>query len=181
MIINYSVDENDYLTHQLYVASKSMTIKNSRLMGKIITPIILVGFGCVKFNEGNLFMLILLSTLAIIWFFFYPLIEKHRYKKYYKNFIKETYKNTSGKAATLEVNDEYILSNHDGNESKILIKELEEINEIDNYIFIKLKIGGSFVLPKNKINSVNDLVFKLQELSKTLGIKYNFEKNWKWE
>ena len=38
MTVNYTIDESDYLTYMLYVASVSDTIKRRRQRSKVIIP-----------------------------------------------------------------------------------------------------------------------------------------------
>lgn len=45
MMIDYKIDECDFLTHQLFVASKSDRIKKKRQRSKIIVSLIYLAFG----------------------------------------------------------------------------------------------------------------------------------------
>ncbi|MEO6305817.1 MAG: YcxB family protein [Bacteroidia bacterium] len=126
-------------------------------------------------------MTILFSCAAIFWFFYYPYRERQRYIEHYKNFLNERYKNDLERVITLEINNDFILSKTEGNESKILTKEIEEINEIPTLILLKLKTGDSYVLPKSKIKEIDQLKLRLKELAVFLKIKYNHDENWKWK
>jgi hypothetical protein len=54
MTFELKIDENDYLTYQLFVASKSESIKKKRNRNKIIMPILYLALGAFVFYQNNL-------------------------------------------------------------------------------------------------------------------------------
>ena len=126
-------------------------------------------------------MTIIFFIIGLLWFFIYPLWEKRHYIKHYQGFIKENYKDRLGRAATLEFSNDFILAKDNGSESKVLTTELEEINEIPSTIFVRLKGGQSFILPKDKINDIDKVKERLKELADYLKIKYDTDEKWDWK
>lgn len=181
MTIDYTIDENDYLTHQLFVASKSAYIKKKRQRNKIIIPLIYIGLGFLGLLENNISLAIFFFIIGVLWFFIYPLWEKLYYIKNYMSFINENYKDRFGRTATLEFNNEYFLAKDNVSESKVLTTELEEICEIATTIFIRLKGGQSFILPKGKITDLDKVKARLKELADYLKIKYEIDEKWEWK
>ena len=181
MTIDYKIDENDFLTHQLFVASKSDRIKRKRLRSKIIVPLIYVAFGLLFFFQDKVSLTIIFFIVGLLWFFIYPLWERRHYIKHYKGFIKENYKDRLGRIATLEFSNDYILAKDNGSESKVLTTELEEICEIPTTIFVRLKGGQSFILPKDKITDFDNVKARLKELANHLKIKYDTDEKWEWK
>lgn len=181
MIIDYKIDENDYLTYQLFSASKSAHFKRKRQRNKIILPIIYVFFGLLFLFVNKSSLTILFFVVGFLWFFIYPLWERRRYIKHFKGFIKENYKDRLGRVATLEFTNEYILAKDSGSESKVLSTELEEICEIPTTIFVKIKSGQSFILPKDKIANIDNVIARLKELATYLKIKYAIDENWEFK
>ena len=181
MIIEYKIDKNDYLTHQLYIASKSERIKKKRMKNKVVVPLIYAIFGLLLLWIDKLGMAIIFFAVGILWYFIYPIWEKRHYIKHYEGFIKENYRDTVDRTASLEFSNEYIIAKDSGSESKVLTKELKKIDEISTAIFVRLKTGQAFVLPKDKIKNIDLLIMKLKELAKFLDIEYNLEDNWKWK
>lgn len=181
MTIDYKIDENDFLTHQLFVASKSDRIKKKRLRNKVILPLIYVAFGLLFLFEDNHSMSTIFLIIGVLWFFIYPLWERRHYTKHYQGFIKENYKDRLGRTATLEFSNDYILAKDNGSESKVLTTEVEEIFEIPTTIFVRLKGGQSFILPKDKISNIDNVTTRLKELADYLKIKYERDDNWKWK
>jgi hypothetical protein len=181
MTIDYKIDENDFLTHQLFVASKSDRIKKKRQRSRVIVPLIYVAFGVLFFIEDNLPLSIIFFIIGILWFFIYPIWERRHYIKHYKGFIKENYKDRFNRIATLEFNNDFILAKDNGSESKILTTEIDEINEIPSSIFVRLKGGQSFILPKDKIADIANITSRLKELTAYLKIKYDNDEKWEWK
>jgi hypothetical protein len=182
MTINYSLDENDYLMHQLYASSKSDRTKNKRRQSIIIIPIIYGAFGLFSLiKDKNYGLSIFFFVIAILWYLFYPIFQRSYYKKHFKGFVKENYKNNFGKVVSVEFNTDIIRTTENGSESKILTTEIDEINEIPSLIILKLKSGLSLVLPKDKIKTKDDLTANLKELAAYLNINYHLDLDWQWK
>lgn len=180
MIIDYKIDENDFLIHQLFVASKSERIKRKRQRNKIIVPIIYVALGLLFLFQDRISFTLIFCTIGFLWFFIYPIWERRNYFNHYQGFIKEHYKERLGRIATLEFTDDYILAKDNGSESKILTTEIEEICEIPTTIFVRLKGGQSFILPKDKITDIDNVKVRLKELANYLRVKYEKDEKWEW-
>lgn len=181
MTIDYIIDENDFLTHQLFLASKSDRIRKKRQRSKVILPLIYIAFGLLFLFQDKVSLTIIFFIIGLLWFFIYPLWERRHYIKHYKGFIKENYKDRLGRTATLEFSNEYILAKDNGSESKVLTSELEEICEIPTTIFVRLKGGQSFILPKDRITDFDKVKARLKELADHLKIKYGTDEKWEWK
>lgn len=181
MIIEYSIEEKDYLAYQLYTASKSDRIKKKRLRNKIVSAIIYIVGGFFLLLLNNYPLAITFIILGLLWFFIYPLWERQHYVKHYQSFIKENYKDKLGQNIALELNNDYITARDNGSESKVMTKELVEINETSATFYLKLKGGQSFIIPKDKIKTVDSLTNTLKELANFLSIKYNLDDSWEWK
>ncbi len=181
MRIDYKIDENDFLTHQLFIASKSDRIRKKRQRNKIIVPLIYVAFGILFLLQDKVALTIIFFVIGLLWIFVYPLWERRHYIKHYKNFIKENYKDRFDRIATLEFSNDYILAKDNGGESKVLTTEIEEICEIPTTIFVRLKGGISFILPKEKLVEFDNVKVRLKELANHLKIKYETDEKWEWK
>ena len=76
--------------------------------------------------------------------------------------------------------DVLLISDSQGN-SQVDITELEEINELENYYFLKVKSGQSIIIPKLKIDNKEELTSTLKELSQNQSITWNDETTWIWK
>jgi len=181
MRVEYILEEKDFLDHQLYGASRSNNIKKKRQKSRVRIPIVYMILSLVTIYNQIVYMSVGLIVFAVLWFFLYPLWEKQRYINHYKAFIKENYKGRINRNVTLEINEEYIIGKDGESESKVVTKEIERIDEIPSEIFIKLKTGQSFILPKDKIKDLPGLITQLKELAAGLKVEYNAENNWEWK
>ena len=181
MIIEFTLDEQDLLTHQLFAASKSEQIKKRRNRSRLAAPIVQAGFAILFLVEHKYIPGIIFLCLAPIWYFVYPLWERKYYEKNYRAFIRENQKGLANKTVSLEFTGEHILAKDNGSEGKILFTEIASINEIKALILIRLKGGKAFIIPKSKLDDQEALAGLLENLAAQLNIKYENDKNWEWK
>lgn len=180
MTLHYTIDENDFLTHQLYIASKSERIRKIRKRGKMTVSIAYALMALLFYIQEKTLLMIIFLIMALCWFIINPFFERKKYVRHYKKFIAECYKTRIGRMATLTINNEGFVTKDDGGESKIIATETEEIVEIPSLFLIRLKTGQSLLIPKNKISNVDEVKETLIDLAGFLKISYNVEDNWKW-
>ena len=181
MIVTYRIDQADFLTYHLYMASTSDLIKKRRRNNWITPPILYFLIGLHAIYNDTPFLGIIFFIFAILWLLFYPIWQRRRYANHYKSIIKESYNECHERSSTLEVDNEVIITKDEGSESKIFTTELENIVEIPSAIFVKLNTAQSFILPKDKIDDIVNLTVRLKELAKHLNIEYIIDDKWKWK
>jgi len=180
MKINISLTEKDFLEYQLYGASKSKNIKSQRvrtLIILIVTFCIMLFYAYNSIDSFPYFLLILYIFILVI----YKIFESKRYINHYKKYINENYKERFGITFNLNFTENQIIEESNLGESKTNYTALTEINEIENYYFLKLITGQSLIIPKREINDINTFKIKLSEIKNTFGLKENIELNWKWK
>jgi hypothetical protein len=81
--------------------------------------------------------------------------------------------------STLELNSECIKSTSKVGEASINLKEVMELNETRDYLFVKISTGESLILPKVKVDTN---LFKQELLSflPSNDLIVTEELNWKW-
>jgi hypothetical protein len=181
MTITYKIEEADFLTHQLYIASKSDRITKKRRKSKLIVPLAYVAFGIMSFYVDNFSLGIIFIIIAVLWFFIYPVWQRRHYINHYKGFIKENYKERLNRTGTLEIDNDIIIAKDSGSESRISTEELEKISEISSAIFLRLKTGQSLILPKKQVDNIINLKTRLRELASYLNIEYEVDDKWEWK
>ena len=176
MKFEYQIQEADFLSYQLFTASKSKRITRKKRNGWIGLTVgsFLVGLYCYSGEKD--FLVYYFFAMAILTGFFYPTYFKWRYKKHYSTYIKEHYKNRFDEAVQLEFTSSYIESKDKTGEGKIKISELEEIAETSTHFFIRLSTAMSLIIPKREFSDLNPIKNQLQEL----GIPIRNELQWKW-
>ena len=181
MKLEYKLEKSDFMVFQLYTASRSDRIKRKRFRNKIIIPLIYLALGLISLLINEIALCIFFILVGSAWYFFFPKYERNRYVKHYQSFIEENYNNRFGKSETIEFENEVILSKDYTGESKIFLSEIEELNEINEYFFLKFNSGVSLIIPKNGILSSEPLGKYLVDLSTRFKIKHNIDLDWKWK
>lgn len=180
MELKYSLNTNDFLQYQLFTASKSKRVQNQKRKSIIVISFSLLVLFAILFDSNNSNQNILLSIVILISMLLYPLYLKSHYYKHYNKFIEDTTKNKTDRPASLSFREFHIETVDETGESKINYTNLEEINEIKDYIFLRLKTGESIIFPKNKIDNFEKLKDELYKISNVYNLKTNVELNWKW-
>ncbi|PTB94075.1 hypothetical protein C9994_12420 [Marivirga lumbricoides] len=181
MKYTFSLDESDLLTHQLFLVSTSKAAIWRRRRSWIIIVLTFIVCSGLFYIESNAFLRNYFVLLAFISLIFYPLYSRWKYKRHYLRHIREHFSGTTGKQATIEFQEEFIFESDETNsESKINYSTIESLNELPNHFIIRLKTGQALVLPKNKIENIDQLHSDLLELTKRLGVELKNHKNWKW-
>jgi hypothetical protein len=97
MIFEFTLEKKDFVTFQLYAASKSASIIKSRKRSRMRIPLVYLFLGLTLYLFVNLFYALLFAGVAVLWYFLFPLYLRKRYIRHYQNHADEHYKNRFGK------------------------------------------------------------------------------------
>jgi hypothetical protein len=83
---------------------------------------------------------------------------------------------------TIQIENDVIVTKDATGEFKIKTTEVEVVNEIKDFYFVKMKSGMSLIVNKVKTDpqELEILVDQLMELVEKRGVQYNRELDWKW-
>ena len=180
-MISYNLEPADYLTYQLFMASKSKQIRTKRRRNWLLIPCIYIIFAALAFYFGKQKNIALVfSILAGSWLIIYPFYTRWIYKDKFKKAIIKNNKEIFGKVISLKIDGDKFIINDTINKKTNLLSEITVIQEISSHFFVKLSKGSSIIIPKQdstKIKEVNTFIF---ELSKSSRIKVSKELDWKW-
>jgi hypothetical protein len=174
------LDKEDFLRYQLFTVSQSKRLKNQRKRTWILLTLsfLLLGLALrLSIDKSLSYWFFGLSAFTLI---FYPFYQKVQYKKHYEKHIKENYKNKIGIESELSFEDGYLINKSDSQEGKLKLTEIQEINEIADNLFIKIKTGESIVIP-SRFGEYNKLKDELIDLISHLGVEWNKHLDWKWK
>jgi hypothetical protein len=180
MNVEFTLEKEDFLTFQLYTASKSETVIKTRNKYRIRVPIAYAILSIILYEFADIIFAGIFLCVGLLWYLLYPYYIRKKYVKHYSKHIDEQYKNRFGKSESLTIKSDVIESKDIIGESKINMREIEELNEIKDYYFIKFSSGVSLIIPKNRIKKSEELKEKLQNIVSDLSIKHNQELDWKW-
>lgn len=176
----YSLDEKDYLTHQLYLSSQSERINKKRKRSRYFALALYLAGAAYFLFHGVIIGAVIFAILAVVWYFLAAVWDKKRYFNHYKSYVKETYKERTGLPVTITIDDDYLLAVDSGSESKISLKEITAITEIPALIILSLKGGMSIPFPKHTDSQTNIIINGLTEMARKQNIPYNSNLQWEW-
>ncbi len=174
------LDETDYLTYQLYAASKSERIKKNRRLSWIRYTVLWLFFAFLFHLSGEYRIRNILLLTALFFLIFLPSIIRKSYEEHYLKNVREHYKNLFGAESEVWFDNEFLFDSDPYSFTKIKLTAMEQINEIPSHIFIKLKGGKSMIVPKAQI-ALEKFKQELQAIANRLNIPWNVEPDWKWK
>ncbi|MDW3646584.1 MAG: hypothetical protein R8P61_05970 [Bacteroidia bacterium] len=155
MKLSYTLSEEDFLQHQLYLASNSQRIRKKEQRAWKLISFIFSLIGVILYLTDTAFPLgpfaILFGFITVL---FYPLYVKKHYKDHYKNFIQENYQNRIGFPTEVALHEAFLFMKDKSGEGKIDLSELEYLIEIQQNFFLRLKSGHSLIFPKAQIQDL---------------------------
>lgn len=174
------LEKDDFLRFMLFTASKSKTIKAKRIRSWIIITVLFLCLGLIFLSKEDKLVSYYFLVVAGLNVFLYPFYNRWRYKKYYESHIQENYKSRIGVTSQVEFVDEYIISKDYSGEEKLRLTEISFIYEIKDDLFIRMKNGGTIVVP-SKMADYEGFKSELAKVTENLGIIWTVELNWKWK
>lgn len=181
MTLEFTTDNNDILTFQLYAASQSASTKKKRKRNKITVPLFYGIIAVFFITNGNPIAGFIFLFLGLLWIYFYPRWETKYYLRHYRKFVSESYGGRDEVTATLDFQDEFIYAKDPSVEAKVQYTELAKIVELPANIFLYLKAGTALNIPTGKIKELNELKAYLKSLAARLNIKYISDEKWMWK
>jgi len=101
MTIKYSLDQDDYLEHLLFITSKSKEFRKNRILVSVIVTSLIALIGILFYVYNNNLMALYCGVCAIIFLVILPSRLARRFKIRFLKHILETYKNAFGKEISL--------------------------------------------------------------------------------
>lgn len=179
MEFSFSIHEDDYLEHQLFVVSRSVRLQKRRKRLWIISPILLVLLGVLAYSKGQTVAYFYVIA-AFIWAVGYPYFFSWSYKRHFSKHIKDYYSQKTGKPINVLFKENTLFSNDGSTEAKVDFKEFAEINELKNHIFLVTKSGDSLIFPK-RIDNFDLLLNELKTVKEKGNLNWNQYLDWKWQ
>lgn len=180
MKLEFTLSEADYVDFNLYVASKTESIRKRRQLTKWIIPVIYLLIAAYFLYKGYQLGAYIFLAIAVMWVFSYPGYEAKKYIKHFKKHIQLNLSKSLDKLVTMEFLDDHIFSIDGMKETKVRYEELTEIIETGKAFYLMIDVGHGFIIPKSKVDtqSVGDYFYKLSE---DLQITYIEDLNWSWK
>jgi YcxB-like protein len=180
MRLYYKLYQEDYLQHQLYLASISKRIESKRKGNYFWVTLFFAVITVFAFVLQNNILAIISLIIAVITAVFYPIYERKHYKKNYLEFIKENYPNKQDENSYVEFKEHELVIHHDYSETTMDYSKIDRIVEIKDYIFVRIG-GTSLIIPNGRIENIDEVRNRLISLAKSQSKEYIKNLNWKWK
>jgi len=180
MQIKYSLDERDYLIHQMYVSGSSKFVRRRRIRNRFIVPVVYVAVGAVAFLIDLILLGIAFLTLAIIWMLLYPFYSKRLHMRHFRNNIKEHYDRRVNEEVTLAVAADGIFTSGRDGESKINYDAVDSIVELSDHFIVRLISAASLILPKDRTRG-DDLKVMVKSIADNAKVEIVDARDWNWQ
>jgi Ca2+/Na+ antiporter len=179
MKLEYSLDFSDFLEYQLYVSSKSELHRKNLRKARNFVPLLYIALGFILLFIQEAELAIVFFVIAVLWFLFYPLYARRKYKKHFEKHIKENYKNRIGKKVILNFDKDadFIEASDFGTQMRIQDSEFDKLIELKNHYFLRLKSELSIIVPKRAV--AEQAAFK--KLFSDINLEYVDELDWEWK
>lgn len=178
---NYQLEEQDYHTHLLFTISKSSNANKVRANIRLLMTISFLLFAFIAYGNGSKNQMVYFIFLAIVSFLVMPFYTRWSYKKAYLKHVRLYYKDRMSEPTTLTLNDNTFSISDNHGKSELAMNEIEAINELKDYFFLKIKSGQSIIIPLSKIENQEILSNELNTISRKLEIPLNNEIDWVWK
>ncbi len=176
MQIKYTLDKEDFVTHQLYGISRSPKFHSRRMISKTVIPALLVITTIILLiiNPENYFAFLFLAA-AIAWFVFFPIYSKKNQRKTIEKQIESQFSSVFGKQMENKFTQNYIELIEKKTRNKINTKDVEEMIELPKHLLILLKSKKSLIIPKSSCD-----VKELRTKWSTMQLPWKDDTKWKW-
>lgn len=181
MKISYNIRKEDYLNHQLYVASNSLRIQNRNKKMLRRVPTLYVVLGILFAILGKYVLTVIFVIIAILWYFFYPTYLKGVQKRHYTAFVNEHYGTLPSELISLEIKDDQLWTTDKDGGSFINISAIDVLVELPDVYFIPFRGGASLIVPKKADMRVEENIMAfIEHLSSHYNIPIQQDLEWKW-
>jgi hypothetical protein len=182
MIYTYYLQENDFLTHQLFIDSKYKNSRKNRLRTSFTFAIIFLLLAVYFYLQENQDMMIYFLGVGLLSMIIFPFYLQWRYKKHYQKHVRRNFGASFGKKLFLEFSEEHIIGkDEDGSEMKINYSQIDAFHELPDHYFIKLNNGTAIVVPKVALSNHEEFQSEYKKVAKKLGLEIEDNTSWKWK
>jgi|SRR6185312_15203339 len=178
--VTFQTDETDYQQFDLFYASKSPVLLQSRRKIWLRTMILFAIFSGVFFVLKERFFGFFFAVFFLVILFFYPAYISWRFKERIKRSVKKKYGHNFVNELIVTFNDDNIEVSGSNAISTLNFPEAEQVDETGEYFFIRFKSGSLFI-PKTKIVNIDEVRNALKGMTTKINIGYITELDWKWK
>ena len=180
MKFNYQLNEQDILSHQLYILSESKSFQKRRAKGRMFLLLIYTVTGVFIWQRNGILIAALFYVICLPLYFLYRRMESRQYEKHISNYVHQQYKDSLQQEFAMEWDDREIASSSGENIHKMPWLELESIVELSSLFVLNFRNTNALIIPKRDPLLQDVIRTDFQAKAETLGVNYEDKLNWKW-
>ena len=180
MKLNYQLTEEDYLQFCLFAASQNLTLRDAKR--RILFLLILMfslGSVWIYFRFHSLFFITFSVTGILYCVFYYFYGYRSVFKRAYKKNVKRLFKEKIGMELSVVSDNELITILSNQTKLEINLTNVDFIEEIADYYFIKLKTSDRIIIPKRIFENGTNSEASLRNFAKQNNITIKQLLDWK--
>ena len=180
MKLNYQLTEEDYLQFCLFAASQNLTLRDAKR--RILFLLILMfslGSVWIYFRLHSLFFITFSVTGILYCIFYYFYGYRSVFKRAYKKNVKRLFKEKIGLEFSVVSDNELITILSNQTKLEINLANVDFIEEIADYYFIKLKTSDRIIIPKRIFENGTNSEASLRNFAKQNNITIKQLLDWK--
>ena len=180
MKLNYQLTEEDYLQFCLFAVSQNLTLRDAKR--RILFLLILMfslGSVWIYFRHHSLFFITFSVTGILYCIFYYFYGYRSVFKRVYKKNVKRLFKEKIGLEFSVVSDNELITILSNQTKLEINLANVDFIEEIADYYFIKLKTSDRIIIPKRIFENGTNSEASLRNFAKQNNITIKQLLDWK--
>ncbi len=175
------LEEKDYLQHQLFLASVSPIKVRNRTRSRWINSLLILIFSMIAYYNGNIHLAIYFGITSILFFTIYPVYSRWSQKRQYSKYVKDNFSSSFGKDINFEFRNDEFYSQDETGEGSIKYADLDIIYETNDYFILLFTEGDSYLISKAKVNDLEHIRTKINELQLNFEIPFVQQLDWVWK
>ena len=181
MKFTYHLNEQDILTHQLFILSQSKSFQKRRAKGSMFLLLLYMITGIFIWQRNGPVMAAIFYVICAPLYFLYRKLEVKQYAKHIGNYVREQYKDAVKNDLVLEIDQEHITSSGGDHHQSMPWLELESITELENLYVLNFRNSNAIIFPKNNLQDKEAVHRLLVEKANALGVPFDVQVKWKWK
>ena len=176
MELNYTLEEEDFLTYQLYHSSQNPDTDKKKNNGRIYIAICFCILAGYFYIQKRMEFAISFVVFAVIGLVFYERYFKWRYKTHFSKHIKQNYQGRIGQPVLIRFEEDTIYSKDKTGEGTLKIAAVDHATELPEHVLLKLSSDITLIIPKRGIEDFS----AFETMIRDYQIKWINQYTWTW-
>ena len=178
MNLQYQLDGSDFVQALIFYSQQNAVLKKRRNRGWVVNTLAIFSLAFYFWTVKNHFLTIYFLIAGAIVGCGFPFYARWRQKRFYTTYVANISKDLERQACKLQISDGYLEMSDNDSWSKLAVKKIQIIHEVTPYFFIRLKAGSTIIIPKDRIDNINNVRKDLIELGSNFNIPVVTDLKW---